>query len=183
MIDYIPSKTIRPDKVLFAPSAWVGLESIIKDILDTFNIQKESAIDFGVDMGYSTVAISNFFKTVTGIDHFKGDHHAGLKEGGFYEFVLDMLKPYENIKLINDSFEGFIKTNNDHYNLAHIDIVHDYQPTYDCGAWCCEHADIVLFHDTESYLEVKKAVDDLSKKYELKFYNYDKCYGLGILVK
>ena len=69
------------------------------------------------------------------------------------------------------------------YNLAHVDIVHTYEDTFNCGDWCLEHSDVVIFHDTLSFPEVFRACQDLSIKHNLTFYNYEASHGLGILVK
>src|SRR5690242_16322365 len=66
-------------------SGWQGIELIIQDILKRFKSDGESCIEFGVEQGYSTVALSNFFKRVVGIDTFEGDMHAGEHADHFAE--------------------------------------------------------------------------------------------------
>ncbi len=192
MIIYKPLKKTEPERKLNVPSSWEGLERIIEDILDRFRIQRESAIEFGVWYGYSLVALSNYFKTIYGVDHFKGDIHAGISDKDMVDKVIKSMEPYKNIIIQNIGFEQFIevsilneylKHSKYHFNLAHIDIIHEYAPTYICGAWCCEHSDIVLFHDTESFSEVKRACENLAVKYDRVFYNYEPFNGLGILAK
>jgi hypothetical protein len=178
---YIPHTTFKPLHLIDVPSAWRGLESIMLDILNRFGVPREAALEFGVDWGYSTVALSNFFKQVIGVDHFQGDVHAGSRDNSFEQKVRTALLPYPNISLITSSVDDFIRDNNNRYNLIHIDIVHNYEPTYQCGLWAANHADIVLFHDTESFPDVKRAVGDIAKATNLRFYNYPFCNGLGIL--
>jgi hypothetical protein len=53
---YKPAKLNKPENMLDVISAWKGLELIIEDILDGFNIKRDRCIEFGVEFGYSTVA-------------------------------------------------------------------------------------------------------------------------------
>ena len=61
--EYVPLKKTVPRSTLPVISAWKGLELIIEDILDRFNIERESCIEFGVEFGFSSVVFSNYFKT------------------------------------------------------------------------------------------------------------------------
>jgi hypothetical protein len=67
--------------------------------------------------------------------------------------------------------------------LIHIDIIHSYRCTYDCGEWAMRHADCVIFHDVVSFPEVHQAVEDLALKYGFVNYIYPYNNGLGISVK
>ena len=186
IIPYTPKRTERPPRLIDVPSAWRGLESIIGDIVERFTIKQDKALEFGVEYGYSTVALSNFFRKVIGVDTFKGDEHTADKNiQGLYEAVKDALKPYSNIQLMEKSYQEYIKTMymNGPYNLIHIDIVHTYEDTFACGDWSVKQAPVILFHDTESFPDVKRAVEDLSIKHKLNFYNYPFNHGLGILCK
>lgn len=167
--------------MLDVPSAWTGLESIIEDILTRFSIERDSCIEFGTEYGYSTVAFSNYFQRVKGIDLFIGDAHSGLKTDHYLETQLALSK-YANIELIQRDYRDYVKEDNAHYNLAHVDIVHTYKDTYDCGLWALEHSDCCLFHDTNSFREVRLAVIDLAKVTGRKIYNYPHHHGLGIIV-
>jgi len=178
----IPNLDIRT--IVPVSQAWVGLEKIIKPIIDHFRIGSDSAIEYGVEYGYSTSVLSNYFTKVYGVDLFIGDIHAGFNNNLFSQAKKN-LELFANIQLFQSSYQDFQANNPlmlEHYNLAHIDIVHTYEDTYDCGEWAINHSDIVLFHDTQSFIEVKYAVRDLASKYKLKFYNYPYCNGLGILV-
>lgn len=167
--------------MLDVPSAWTGLESIIEDILTRFSIERDSCIEFGTEYGYSTVAFSNYFQRVKGIDLFIGDAHSGLKTDHYLETQLALSK-YANIELIQRDYRDYVQEDNAHYNLAHVDIVHTYKDTYDCGLWALEHSDCCLFHDTNSFKEVRLAVIDLAKATGRKIYNYPHHHGLGIIV-
>lgn len=184
MINYGPLKTVTPERILNVASAWKGLESIILDILDRFQIGRDTAIEFGVQYGYSLVVLSNYFNQITGVDHFQGDKYAGSLKSDTKDSVMKSIEPYKNISMVDMSYEQYIKDKDQaHFNLAHIDIIHDYDPTYLCGEWCCRHADIVIFHDTESFMDVRRACENLAAQFNRVFYNYNKCFGLGILAK
>lgn len=165
-----------PARILKEPSAWQGLESILDDLLNHYHVDRLVALEFGVEYGYSTIALSNFFDQVIGVDTFEGDMHSGHKEE--LARAQKNCAPYENIKLIQSSYQDFTKDNDEQYNLIHIDIVHTYEDTYACGKWAIEHAPVVIFHDTESFPEVKKAVHDLSGGL---YDNYPHHHGLGII--
>jgi hypothetical protein len=69
MILYSPRKINLPPKLIDVPSAWKGLESILLDLIERFRIPRNTALEFGVDYGYSTVALSNYFSRVIAVDH------------------------------------------------------------------------------------------------------------------
>lgn len=180
MIDYIP-KTRDTPNVINVVSAWGDIPTIIKDIIVTFNINPKTALEFGVEYGYSTSALANYFTNVIGVDTFTGDIHSNTKYN-HYKMTQRILNNYKNIQLINSSYKNYINNNNNIYDLIHIDIVHTYNETYECGEWAVNHSRVVIFHDTISFDEVKKVCYDLSTKYGLEFYNYPDSHGLGILI-
>ena len=152
-----------------------------KDIIERFDVDSTNALEFGVEYGYSTSALSNYFTNVIGVDTFTGDIHSNIKDDHL-EQTKGYLEPYKNIELVKSDYKDFIKDNSDNYGLTHIDIIHDFENTYDCGAWAVQHSKVTIFHDTESFPEVKRACQELSHNYDLEFYNYKESYGLGILV-
>ncbi len=161
-------------------SAWKGLEQVIKDIIIKSACGTGKCLEFGVEFGYSAVVFSNYFKEVAGVDIFTGDPHAGF-HGDIYEKVKADLRPFDNIRLIQADYKDFIRDNNEQYDLIHVDIIHTYEATFDCGLWSAMHSKCTLFHDTESFPEVKTAVVDIAKKTGKTFYNYPHSDGLGIL--
>ena len=163
------------------PSAWGNIPTILKDIIERFDVDTTNALEFGVEYGYSTSALSNYFSNVLGVDIFTGDIHSGLKDDHL-EQTKNYLEPYKNITLLKSDYKDFIKNNFGKYGLTHIDIIHDFEHTYECGAWAVQHSRVTIFHDTESYAEVKRACQELSYNYDLEFYNYKESHGLGILV-
>ena len=178
---YKPVSKNIPKKQLEVVSAWKGLELIIEDIIIRFNLKRDSCIEFGVEFGYSAVVFSNYFEKVTGVDTFEGDEHTDNKEGHFDE-TKARLAAYENITLFKSDYQTWIPNDTHHYNFAHVDIVHNYKETYECGLWAAQHSDCVIFHDTESFPEVRRAVIDIAKATGYKMYNYPYHFGLGILV-
>lgn len=178
---YKPANLSEPEKLLDVVSAWKGLEMIIGDIITRFGIDREKCIEFGVEFGYSSVVFSNFFERVTGVDTFEGDIHTENKLEHFQQ-TRERLSPYGNIHLVKADYRDWIVRDNQRYNLAHVDIVHSYKETFECGLWAARHSDCVIFHDTESFPEVRKAVKDIARATGQQLYNYPYHYGLGILV-
>ena len=181
-VEFIPKKRDFPKLAEQPyPSAWGNIPTILKDIIERFDVDTTNALEFGVEYGYSTSAMSNYFTNVVGVDIFTGDIHSGLKDDHL-EQTKGYLEPYRNIELVKSDYKDFIKDNTDNYGLTHIDIIHDFEHTYECGAWAVQHSRVTVFHDTESFPEVKRACQELSYTYDLEFYNYKESHGLGILV-
>jgi hypothetical protein len=178
---YKPRNLQTPENILEIISAWKGLELIIEDIIEQFELEQKSCIEFGVEFGYSAVVFSNFFDRVTGVDTFEGDEHTTNKEE-HYEDTKRRLAEYKNIELIKSDYRDWIKKDTQRYNFAHVDIVHNYKETYECGLWAALHSDCTIFHDTESFPEVRKAVKDIAKATGQQLFNYPNYHGLGILV-
>lgn len=183
-IEYKPSVMIKPPRLVNTPGgmAWYGIELIIEDILLFTKCERRCALEFGVQYGYSTAVFANYFESVTGVDLFEGDEHAGYDPTTLQK-ASETLRDFTNIKLVKADFKDYIIKENRIFDLIHIDIVHTYEDTYNCGQWACKHANLVLFHDTESFPEVKRAVSRLARENGFSFYNYYPCHGLGILQK
>jgi hypothetical protein len=194
MKEFIPLVRENP-KVVEVQSAWGNIPTILKDIIQRFNLKTDRALEFGVETGYSTSAIANYFTQVIGVDTFRGDFEAiTANNPSNIEAVKVILKDFPNILLIESRYEDFIKCKSiemdnfkmilpKYYDLIHVDIIHTYDPTFDCGEWAVKHSDCVIFHDTVTFPEVLRAVTDLSIKYNLDFWNYNEIHGLGILIK
>ncbi|QRR00923.1 class I SAM-dependent methyltransferase [Dyadobacter sandarakinus] len=178
---YTPRFLQEPNQSLDIVSAWKGLELIIPDIMKRFNLKNDKCIEFGVEFGFSTVVFANYFSSVIGVDTFEGDQHTANKSE-HYEQTSQRLAPYSNIRLIKSDYRDWIHTDHTRYDLAHVDIVHHYDETYECGLWAAQHSSCTLFHDTESFPEVRRAVKDIARTTRQKLYNYPLHYGLGILV-
>lgn len=181
VLPYVPEDRQLPSRVLPPPSAWEGIESILGDLIRHFEIGNRACLEFGVEYGYSTVALSSFFDSVTGVDTFHGDMHTDNKED-IYAQTLARLSRYENIHLVRSDYHEWIARDNRFYDLIHVDIVHTYIDTFTCGLWSARHAQCVLFHDTQSFRAVKRAVIDVARQTGKRFYNFKESFGLGILV-
>jgi hypothetical protein len=181
-INYKPKKFVTPPRLVQSKSqAWVGLEKIISDIIEFSKINTDSALEFGVEFGYSTAAFANYFKKVIGVDIFTGDVNAG-HHGDIYESTKSNLKNFLNVELIKSDYKDFIKSKDQNFDLIHVDIIHTYEDTFACGLWAAQHSRCTLFHDTQSFSEVKKAVAEIAKITGKRFYNYRKSNGLGIII-
>ena len=179
-INYVPKIRDTP-KIVNVISAWGDIPTIIKDIITTFNINPQTALEFGVEYGYSTSTLANYFTKVIGVDTFIGDDHSGHKINHFEQTKNNLIN-HPNIQLVESNYQSFIKNEKNRYDLIHIDIVHTYNETFECGDWSVQHSDVVIFHDTISFPEINKVCHDLSQKYDLAWFNYSESYGLGILV-
>jgi hypothetical protein len=181
VLPYEPASRSLPERILPVFSAWQGLESVLSDLITRFNIGNKRCLEFGVERGYSTAALSSFFDSVIGVDTFIGDKHTGNRTD-LYAETCDALSAFDNIRLMRSDYRDWIANDQTSYDLIHVDIIHTYVDTYRCGLWSAQHANCVLFHDTESFPAVKQAVTDIARESGKTFYNFKECYGLGILV-
>lgn len=178
---YEPQHRQPPARILQIESAWKGIENILADLIDRFHIGNSRCLEFGVEYGYSTAALSSFFDSVIGVDIFVGDQHT-INKNNIYDETVDRLSAFENIRVIRSRYEDWIKQDNSSYDLIHVDIVHTYADTFACGLWSATHSQCVIFHDTESFPAVKRAVIEISRLTGRSFYNFREGNGLGILV-
>lgn len=181
VVPYRPRIRQAPSRVLPVPSAWKGIESVLEDLIRTFQLSTRSCLEFGVEFGYSTAALSCFFESVKGIDCFLGDKHT-VKQGDIYIETAERLSPYKNIQLVRSDYQSWIAKDNERYDLIHVDIVHTYADTFRCGLWSAQHARCVLFHDTISFPAVRQAVTDIARCTNKRFHHFEESNGLGILV-
>ena len=186
-IPYVPHTTIRPGRVLdhpLCPSSWVGIESILADLLSRFNVGRKFALEFGCEYGYSAIAFSNFFERVLTVDPFGQLTHQLHEMSRVAE---RNCAPYGNIEIVRMTWQRFTEAANGasaaQFDLVHIDAEHNYEECYGNGAWACERSPVVVFHDTTSFPEVMRAVGDLAERYQRVFYNFEPCHGFGILVR
>ena len=176
-----PTSRELPERALQVESAWKGIESILGDIISRFDLNTDTCLEFGVEFGYSTAALSSFFKSVIGVDLFHGDRHTRNQQDIFSE-TSTRLSGFENIKLVRSDYRDWIKQDNSQYDLIHVDIVHTYADTFACGLWSTRHSRCTIFHDTESFLAVRRAVKDIARETGKTMYNFRESNGLGILV-
>jgi hypothetical protein len=180
---YLPAHRRLPERVLPVPvvSAWTGIESILSDIIERFHLETHRCLEFGVEFGYSTAALSSFFDSVVGVDTFLGDKHTRLFDD-LYAETTARLSAFDNIQLKRCDYRDWIKVDESRYDLIHVDIIHTFADTFACGLWSAEHSKCTIFHDTLSFPAVKQAVVEIARKTGKKVYNFRESHGLGILV-
>jgi hypothetical protein len=181
VIPYVPRRREPPPRRLEVISAWEGIPDILSDLIERFQIKTDQCLEFGVEFGFSTVALSSFFDSVVGVDIFCGDKHT-INQENIYQETLNTVSPYSNIELICSDSRDFIKGDHGSYGLIHVDIVHTFADTFACGLWSARHSQCTIFHDTESFPQVKQAVAEIARDTGKSFYNFQESYGLGILV-
>lgn len=188
MLEYTPSflqVLPRPmdQRTCPFPSSWAGLERLLPALLKDFDVHPGKALEFGVQHGFSTAALANYFESVEGVDTFQGDQHAGF--GDPVATMRDTalrLAGFPNVTLLRSDYQSFGAAHDSaSYDLVHIDIVHTFYDTYQCGRWSLRRSSCVIFHDTISFPEVQRAVAQLAEESGRNFYNFSKHYGLGIL--
>lgn len=165
------------------PSGWTGLEKIMPSLVKLFCRDKFSALEFGVEYGYSTSVLSQLFDNVLGVDWFKGDEHSAWRDD-YYETAAANLSSRSNVTLNKQSYQEFLANVRPDvkYDLVHVDVVHTYEATYAIGRWAADHSPVVIFHDTQYiWPEVKQAILQIAEETGKDFYNYEACNGLGIL--
>jgi hypothetical protein len=181
ILPYVPERRELPARVLPVRTAWEGIESILDDLIQRFRVSRGRCLEFGVEFGYSTAALSCFFDEVTGVDRFTGDKHTVDRRDVFSE-TSERLSSFRNIRLVRSDYRRWIAQDYSHYDLIHVDIVHTYVDTFTCGVWSARHAPCVLFHDTVSFPAVRRAVSAIAHLTGKRFYNFEESNGLGILV-
>ena len=181
ILPYIPRRRESPSRNLKVSSAWSGNQTIIADIIERFHIKTGRCLEFGVEFGFSTVALSSYFDSVTGVDLFVGDKHTDNRRD-IYEQTASRLSTYANISLVRSDYREFIVGRSEFYDLIHVDIVLTFADTFACGLWSAQHSQCTIFHDTESFPQVKQAIIELARVTGKQFHNFRESYGLGILV-
>lgn len=193
IIPYVPKKPRDIGMLPPVPTSWTGLERILPDIIERFGVEPNFALEFGVWHGYSTAALGCLFKRVIGVDTFRGDRMAGYPpEEMMIERSRITLAPWPNITLVESSWQDLephalttlgMNVACDRPDFVHIDILHTYEETLGCGrlAYKLNPRACFIFHDTESFPDVKKALIQLCSETGMHFYNYPHCHGLGIL--
>ena len=181
VLPYVPQHRQLPSRVLPVATAWKGIESVLGDLIGRFGVGTHRCLEFGVEYGYSTAALSCFFDSVTGVDIFVGDKHTTNKSDIFAETSV-RLSSFDNIRLVRSDYRDWTAKDDSFYDLIHVDIVHTYVDTFACGLWSVHHAHCVLFHDTQSFPAVKRAVIDISRQTGKQFHNFQESNGLGILI-
>lgn len=174
------------------PSAWHEHAPFLSWLIE--QQQPETYVELGVHHGFSyfvACEAAEKFSPGTrlyGVDHWKGDEHAGRVTEDVYSRVQEHNGAHyaRRSRLIRDSFEnaskGFSPASID---LLHIDGRHYYDDVrHDCETWLPKLSDraIVLFHDTnvvERGFGVIKYWSELKRKYS--GFEFIHGHGLGVL--
>lgn len=165
------------------PSGWTGLEKIMPALVRLFCRRRDSALEFGVEYGYSTSVLAQLFTEVHGVDWFKGDEHSNWRED-YSAIAIANLAHRQNVTLWKESYQEYLATvdRSLQWDFIHVDVVHTYEATYTVGRWAADHSPVVIFHDTQYiWPEVKQAILRIAEETDRDFYNYEPCNGLGIL--
>jgi hypothetical protein len=181
ILPYIPNRLEMPSRKLEICSAWMGIENILSELIERFHVNTDVCLEFGVEYGFSTVALSSYFDRIIGVDTFRGDKHTGNIRN-IYEETVSQLSEYQNIELVRSDYRDFIQKERGRFGLIHVDIVHTFADTFACGLWSAQHSQCTIFHDTESFPQVKRAVKEIARVTGKRFFNFKECNGLGILV-
>ncbi len=107
ILPYEPEHRQLPPRILDVFSAWKGIESVLGDLITRFDIGTGRCLEFGVERGYSTAALSCFFDSVTGVDTFVGDKHTG-EWSDLYDSTLSRLSNFDNIRIVRSNYQNWI---------------------------------------------------------------------------
>jgi hypothetical protein len=177
------NKEVWTGELLKQPSGWEGLECYMKSIISSLNIKTDVALEFGIDHGYSLTVLSQLFTKTIGVDSFSGDPHIGhIQDPAFFQGILNRFKD-RNVDIFKLDYRDFIKNNNNQYDLIHVDIIHHYAETFECGDWSIQHSNVVLVHDTITFPEMHKVCVDIAKKHGVGYSNILPHNGLGVLYR
>jgi len=191
MINYVPTIFDDP-KCVQVTSAWEPMRPVIKDIIKRFKLGKRSALEFGVERGYSTTVLANYFSRVLGVDPFNWTFGDGADRG--FDAVKKLIAEWQNILLIQALANEFTRCfPYDQFDLIHIDIgyeTHCYETTMPAAEWAVRHSKCVLLHDIFSFPEIDQVCKELAAIHDLDYYGYSEpigaagvVCGLGILIR
>lgn len=188
---YINNKTfIDPDYV--PESAWHKHAPFANWLLSI--LKPKSIVELGLHNGFSYFIFCQYAKnikskiTCIGIDHWKGDEHAGFYDEGIFQTFLKHHKRYEKIStIIKSTFEeAVVSFREGSINLLHIDGRHYYDDVkQDFTIWKGKVSNdgVVLFHDInvhENNFGVHKLWSEIKNQYNLHF-EFEHGHGLGVL--
>jgi len=160
-------------------TAWRGHEDYAYTLVEF--IKPEVTVDLGVDFGFSTIAwaLPNI-GTVYGIDWFKGDDHAGIRNAKQVaeQHIAD--NEVTNVVLIEGDFFDVAKTWDKSIDILHIDGFHSYDFTksvFEVWSKFVRPGGIILFHDTMSF---PNDVGRFFNEIQGAKFNFTHSHGLGV---
>lgn len=162
-----PPKNTLDDLFDSLPSAWKGHREFASWLVN--EMKPKNIVALGVDWGYSTfcLAVPNIGK-VYGIDHFEGDVLTGIRNT--HKDVLASAKwlkekhKISNIEIIKDRFDNVAKRWNpkNKIDILHIDgYPSELKNDYDKWLPSVSENGVIMFHDTQSFGDVKKFFSEL----------------------
>lgn len=173
-------------------SPWGGHRKFAYDLATA--IRPTSIVELGVFVGASLFAFAQAVKdndlktSLTGVDTWLGDAHAGHYADGVYQFVRGISEHIfsrQNVRLLRKTFlEARADVPNESVTILHIDGLHTYEAVReDFETWLCKVAPhgIVLFHDVATDRDYGSVTywRELSTQYPSLTFHHS--HGLGVL--
>lgn len=157
-------------------------------------LKPNKIVELGVHNGFSFFVFCEFAKknkgksVCYGIDHWKGDEHAGFFDDDIYNTFSDHQEKYKTVsKIIKSDFDTAIEQFEDGtIDFLHIDGRHYYEDVkHDFDHWRrkLKNDAIILFHDTQVY-ERNFGVYQFWQALQIEFaltFEFKHGHGLGIL--
>lgn len=176
------------------PSAWQG--HLLWAYTQIPKIGPKVVVELGVHWGHSFFTMAEACKDrgyrtkLYGIDHWKGDEHAGEFSNEVYDTVVELAKNYPNVELIKKTFSEAVKDWDKPIDLLHIDGRHKYEDIKeDFENWepHVKEGGVIWLHDTqvkERGFGVYRYFEELKDKHPgWKFEERFVSNGLGIIQK
>jgi hypothetical protein len=163
------------------PSAWKGHRGFAQWLVQY--LQPKITVELGVDNGYSCFCLAeNNSGQVFGIDTFEGDVHAGTRDQGLYQQVLDFktVHKFDNVQLVKNTFDAACALWFSPIDLLHLDGLHTAQAvTHDIVNWSkfFHENTVLLMHDVVSFPEVEQVFLNIPQP-KIRFLHSG---GLGVL--
>jgi hypothetical protein len=151
-------------------------------------------VELGAFVGASLFAFAQAVKdahlatSLTAVDTWLGDEHAGYYGDGVFQFVQEVSSgvfPEQNIRLLRKTFlEARADVPDNSVSILHIDGLHTYEAVKeDFETWLCKMAPdgIVLFHDVATDKEYGSVTywREISDRYPSLTFHHS--HGLGVL--
>jgi hypothetical protein len=136
------------------PSSWKGHKEFAHWLPNW--LKPQLTVELGVDQGYSLLCLArNNPGKVIGIDTFQGDKQAGVRDPvELYNAVAARCTQFDNIQLIQDTFNNVVKNWNQTIDILHIDGAHDYNSVQeDFYQWSpfVKVTGVILLHDVYAW--------------------------------
>lgn len=173
-------------------SPWGGHRKFAYDLVSALSPQ--SIVELGAFVGASLFAFAQAIKdanlstSLTAVDTWLGDEHAGYYGDGVFQFVQEVsssLFPEQKIRLLRKTFlEARADVPDNSVSILHIDGLHTYEAVKeDFETWLCKMATdgIVLFHDVATDKEYGSVIywREISQRYPSLTFHHS--HGLGVL--